>query len=232
MESPSGRGRTPRKRVRGQPLRGFKSHLHRLGLRSARHACEGFACAVARSVSARTAGNAILPAADGGVRCSRHLACPHQAGRLPRPGRVPGVHPGHGVRHRGGEQVLRLLPDLGRAVQRPVRAGAVDPAPVGGQPEARRFGATADQRHQRRARRPVRRPVQHHRHWSAQPHHEAGVRLPAAAVLRQGVCELQSRPSSCCPAPPGPGHLGQRDERDPDLPEPARGAQGVPGGAS
>src|SRR5262249_25219645 len=29
VESPSGRGRTPRKRVRGQPLRGFKSHLHR-----------------------------------------------------------------------------------------------------------------------------------------------------------------------------------------------------------
>ena len=33
VESPSGRGRAPRKRVRGQPLRGFKSHLHRhLGL--------------------------------------------------------------------------------------------------------------------------------------------------------------------------------------------------------
>ena len=29
VESPSGRGRTPRKRVRGQALRGFKSHLHR-----------------------------------------------------------------------------------------------------------------------------------------------------------------------------------------------------------
>ena len=29
VESPSGRGRAPRKRVRGQPLRGFKSHLHR-----------------------------------------------------------------------------------------------------------------------------------------------------------------------------------------------------------
>ena len=29
MESPSGRGRTPRKRVKGQPFRGFKSHLHR-----------------------------------------------------------------------------------------------------------------------------------------------------------------------------------------------------------
>ena len=29
VESPSGRGRTPRKRVKGQPFRGFKSHLHR-----------------------------------------------------------------------------------------------------------------------------------------------------------------------------------------------------------
>jgi AcrR family transcriptional regulator len=29
VESPSGRGRTPRKRVMGQPIRGFKSHLHR-----------------------------------------------------------------------------------------------------------------------------------------------------------------------------------------------------------
>jgi Putative esterase len=34
VESPSGRGRTPRKRVRGQPLRGFKSHLHREGSRA------------------------------------------------------------------------------------------------------------------------------------------------------------------------------------------------------
>jgi tRNA(adenine34) deaminase len=33
VESPSGRGRTPRKRVRGQPLRGFKSHLHRTDTR-------------------------------------------------------------------------------------------------------------------------------------------------------------------------------------------------------
>jgi tRNA(adenine34) deaminase len=30
VESRSGRARTPRKRVRGQPLRGFKSHLHRV----------------------------------------------------------------------------------------------------------------------------------------------------------------------------------------------------------
>ena len=29
VESPSGRGRTPRKRVKGQPFRGFESHLHR-----------------------------------------------------------------------------------------------------------------------------------------------------------------------------------------------------------
>ena len=29
VESPSGRGRTPRKRVMGQLIRGFKSHLHR-----------------------------------------------------------------------------------------------------------------------------------------------------------------------------------------------------------
>ena len=29
VESPSGRGRTPRKRVKAQVFRGFKSHLHR-----------------------------------------------------------------------------------------------------------------------------------------------------------------------------------------------------------
>ena len=42
VESPSGRGRTPRKRVRGQPLRGFKSHLHRsAGPGAGRSACPG-----------------------------------------------------------------------------------------------------------------------------------------------------------------------------------------------
>jgi hypothetical protein len=47
----------------------------------------------------------------------------HPAAGVPAAGRLPGVPPRDAVRGGRGEQVLRLLPDLGRRAGRPDRAG-------------------------------------------------------------------------------------------------------------
>ena len=222
MESPSGRGRTPRKRVRGQPLRGFKSHLHRRAGPSVRSACSagelnvtsrtfaqvimrqcaGMACAgsgepppLARirrgAPSVRSARNRVLPASGGGLRCADLLGGLGQTGRVQGAGGVPGVRSGHGLRNCLGQQVLRLLPDLGRSDQRSHRPGREQHSQVHG--GRRRIQQAVRQGHrpghQHRRRSPGRLPVPDDDR--GQPSVPRRVRLPPAAVLPEGLCPLQ-----------------------------------------
>ena len=146
--------------------------------------------------------------------------------RHPRPGRVPGLHARDAVRGAGREQVLRLLPDLGRGDGGPDQPGRQRGA-AGARHHAHLRLAV---RHARREPSPPEAGAAAGIHGAAdgdrpaQPHHQGGVRLPAAAVLPARVPGL---PVSRDRAPARParqaGGLDQRGGRDEYPRPPARG---------
>ena len=161
-------------------------------------------------LNAGTAKPGAFRTADSDIRRADVADAGHPSCRLPRLRRVPGVRSRHGVRRAGRQQVLRLLPDLGRD------DGGPDPAG-----RQRRVRGARRQARRRLAVRHARRepelpedgaaagiPDAADRDRAAQPPEPAGVRLPAAAVLPAGL--------------PGLPVSGDRAH-----PRPARGAAGL-----
>ena len=146
--------------------------------------------------------------------------------RHPHPGGVPGLHARDAVRGAGREQVLRLLPDLGRGDR-----GPDQPWRQRGAPGARHHAhLRLAVRHPRREPSPPEAGAAAGIHDAAdgdrpaQPHHQGGVRLPAAAVLPARVPGLPVSRDRAHPRPARQaGGLDQRGGRDEYLPPSARG---------
>src|SRR5579875_1473662 len=68
---------------------------------------------------ARTTEHPVLPSPARNLRPAHVVAHRRQAACLPRSRGLPCLHPGHDVRGRRGEQVLRLLPELELGDRRP-----------------------------------------------------------------------------------------------------------------